>query len=197
MKLILASASSARRAMLAQAGIDADSIPAAVDEDMVKQSMRAEGASAAETATALADLKAERISRRYPDSVVIGSDQLLVCEGVWFDKAPDLESARTRLRDFRGRAHHLVTSVVCAKGGSRIWHHVETPCLHMRRFSEDFLNWYLAQEGEALLGSVGCYRLEGPGIQLFDRIEGDYFSILGMPLLPLLSFLRQHQALTA
>jgi septum formation protein len=136
--------------------------------------------------------KALVVSLLKPGALVIGADQLLVCEGAWFDKPPDMAAARGHLQRLRARQHELVTALVCHRGGQRIWQHVEKPRLTMRNFSDAFLEAYLAAEGEALLSSVGAYRLEGHGAQLFERIEGDQPAILGMPLLPLLGFLRQH-----
>ena len=194
-RLILASGSVTRREMLRQAGIAAEAMTAPVDEGEIKASARAEGIDAAETAVMLAEIKAERISRRHPEAVVIGADQMLVCDGTWFDKPTDLAAARTQLLTLRGRGHTLPTAVVCFRAGAPLWHHVETPRLWMREFSETALDAYLAAEGDAALTSVGGYRVEGPAIRLFERIEGDWLSILGLPLLPLLGFLRQHGAL--
>ena len=122
-------------------------------------------------------------------------NQILVCEGRWFDKPPDLNAARTQLRELRGRTHELVTAVLCQRGEQRVWQHVATPRLVMRDFSEAFLEEYLTVEGEVLTTTVGAYRVEGPGMQLFDRIEGEHTAIMGLPLLPLLGFLRQHGVL--
>ena len=193
--LILASQSSTRASLLRAAGLRFQARPARVDETEVKASMRREGADAEQTALALAGLKATRI--RDVDAVVIGSDQLLVCDGVWFDKPADLAAARGQLWTLRGRAHTLVTAVVCHRGGQEIWREVARPLLRMRPFSERFLDAYLAAEGEAILASVGAYRLEGLGLHLFEAVEGEYAAILGLPLLPLLGFLRQHGVLTA
>ena len=148
-----------------------------------------------EAALILAYAKAEFVARSAPDALVIGADQLLVCDEAWFDKPPDIAAARTHLQRLRGRRHELVTALVCHRGGQRIWQHVAKPRLTMRDFSDAFLESYLAAEGEALLSSVGAYRLEGHGAQLFDAIEGDQPAILGLPLLPLLGFLRQHGVL--
>ncbi|WP_434082873.1 Maf family protein [Acidisoma cladoniae] len=194
-RLILASGSVTRREMLRQAGLTIEVVAAPVDEAEVKASARAEGIDAADTAVILAEIKAQRISRRHPDAVVIGADQMLVCDGTWFDKPIDVAAARAQLLALRGRDHALPTAVVCFRSGSRIWHHVETPRLWLRAFSDTALDAYLAAEGEAVLTTVGGYRVEGPAIQLFDRIEGDWFSILGLPLLPLFGFLRQTGAL--
>lgn len=197
MRLILASQSRFRAGLLAAAGVAVETMAAHVDEAEAKQAARAEGASAEETALLLASLKAERIARRHPDALVIGADQMLVCEGAWFDKPPDMAAARAQLLALRGRAHMLVTAVLCQRGGQRLWQHVARPKLVMRPFSEAFLEQYLALEGEVLTTTVGAYRIEGPGLQLFDRIEGEHSEIVGLPMLPLLGFLRQHGVLTA
>lgn len=166
-----------------------------MDEAEVKLAMRAQGAGPNDTALALAGLKAARI--RDPGALAIGADQLLVCEGEWFDKPPDLETARAQLVRLRGRVHTLITAVLCRREGEEVWRHVSRPILTMRSFSDAFLDAYLAAEGDAILGSVGAYRLEGLGIHLFERVEGEHAAILGLPLLPLLGFLRQHGVLTA
>ena len=194
-RLVLASASAARAALLQGAGLRFDARPARIDEAAVKDACRAEGLDADEAALTLAELKAQRI--RDPDAVVIGADQLLVCEGAWFDKPGDLAAARAQLLALRGRAHTLVTAVLCQRDGRTVWHHVATPRLVMRGFSDSFLEAYLAAEGDALLSCVGAYRLEGLGVHLFDRVEGEHAAILGLPLLPLLGFLRQHGVLEA
>jgi septum formation protein len=194
-RLVLASASAARRALLDAAGLRFEALPAAVDEAAIKEAAQAEGIPPAEAALMLADAKAERIARRDPDALVIGCDQLLVCEGHWYDKPPDRAAARDHLLALRGRTHELVTALVCHRHGGRVWQHLARPRLTMRDFSDAFLDAYLAAEGERLLGSVGAYRLEGPGIHLFARIQGDHAAILGLPLLELLGFLRQHGVL--
>ncbi len=195
MRLILASQSHYRLSLLHQAGIEAEAVAAHVDEAEVKASARADRLSADEAALLLAALKAERVARQYPDDLVIGADQLLVCEQQWFDKPADLDAARAQLRTLRGRAHVLVTAVVCQRGERRVWQHVARPRLTMRDFSEAFLAHYVALEGDVLLTTVGAYRVEGPGLQLFDAIEGEHAAIIGLPLLPLLGFLRQHGVL--
>ncbi|MBP0466285.1 septum formation protein Maf [Roseomonas sp. PWR1] len=193
--LILASASGARRAVLEGAGLRFTAQAAAVDEATIKESAQAEGIPPADAALILADAKAERIARRAPDALVIGCDQLLVCDGAWFDKPADAEAARDHLRRLRGKSHDLVTAIVCHRHGGRVWQHVATPRLAMRAFSDAFLDAYLALEGEQVTQSVGAYRLEGPGVQLFSRVQGEHAAILGLPLLPLLDFLRQHRVL--
>jgi len=194
-RLVLASASAARRALLAGAGLRFEAVAAAVDEAAIKEAAQAEAIPPADAALMLADAKAERIARRDPEALVIGCDQLLVCDGQWFDKPTDPAAARAQLRRLRGRRHELVTAVVCHRYGRRIWQHVALPRLWMRNFSEAFLEAYLVAEGERVTQSVGGYRLEGPGVQLFARIEGEYAAILGLPLLPLLGFLRDHGVL--
>jgi septum formation protein len=193
-RLLLASASPARRAMLDAAGVIFQAQPARVDEAGLKLAARAENASADETALLLAEMKARRLNA--PDALVIGADQLLVCGDRWFDKPKDEAEARAHLKALRGRTHTLVTAVVCVRDGARIWHHLAHPRLTMRDFSDDVLEAYLATEGDRVLASVGAYRVEGPGIQLFEAIEGEHSAILGLPLLPLLGFLRQHGVLS-
>ncbi len=190
--LILASQSAARIRLLRDAGLAVEARPARLDEDAIKQAARAEGIATAEAALILADAKADRIARTEPGALVIGADQILVCDGEWFDKPADREAAAAQLRSLRGRAHELVTAVVCHRHGGRIWHHVARPRLTMRAFSDAFLDAYLSAEGDAVLGSVGAYRLEGPGIHLFARVEGEFGAILGLPMIPLLDFLRGH-----
>jgi septum formation protein len=196
-RLILASASSARRSLLAASGLAFECIAPSVDEAAVKQAARAEGSSPEEVALLLASMKAERVARRHADAVVIGADQILVSDGICFDKPADREAAARQLGALRGRAHTLVTAVICQRGQATLWHHVAMPRLTMRNFSEMFLAAYVAAEGDALLSSVGAYRLEGLGVHLFDRIEGEHAAILGLPLLALLGFLRQHGVLLA
>ena len=189
--IVLASKSSARRAVLDGAGVVYEAAVAGVDEDAVKTAMLAQGASPAAVADALAELKAMKVSQTRPD-FVIGADQTLEFGGELYDKVETLEAARERLALLRGKTHRLHSAVVVAKDGQPIWREMATASLTMRDFSDEFLESYLAREGEAALGSVGCYRLEGMGSQLFSRIEGDYFAILGLPLLGLLDLLRAH-----
>jgi len=193
--IVLASASSARKLVLAAAGVVFEARPAAVDEAALKQSARAEGLSAADTALALAELKAQRVARARPDALVIGCDQLLVCGDAWFDKPANAAEARAQLQSLRGRRHSLVTALVCWRDGTRIWHHVAQPHLTMREMSDAFIDAYLAAEGDAVTTTVGAYRLEGLGAQLFETVTGEHAAILGLPLLPLLGFLRQHGVL--
>ena len=193
--LILASASKSRANVLRAAGLTFEVEPADTDEDAVKAALKAEGASAARCAEALAEAKALVVSRRHHHALVIGADQMLDCEGRWFDKPADLAGARAHLMSLRGRTHVLPTAVAVAFNGASVWHHVALPRLTMRTFSEDFVDAYLQAAGAAVLSSVGAYQLEGLGAQLFSRIEGDFFTILGLPLLELLGFLRDQQAI--
>jgi septum formation protein len=194
-RLVLASASLSRRSLLEAAGLRFEVAPAHIDEVELKRAAQAEALSVGDTALALAHLKAARVSRRDPQALVIGADQILVCNGAWFDKPANRAAARVQLGELRGRPHSLVTGVVCLHGGARVWHHLAEPRLTMRQFSDAFLDEYLAAEGEAVTSTVGAYRLEGRGVHLFQRVDGDHSAILGLPLLPLLSFLRQHGVL--
>ena len=171
--------------------------PAQVDEAEAKRVARMDGASAEEAALLLAGLKASQIALSEPDALVIGADQILVCDDEWFDKPIDVTTAAEQLRTLRGRTHALATAVLCQRGGERLWHHVARPRLTMRPFSDAFLAAYLAAEGSAVTTTVGAYRLEGRGIHLFERIEGEHSAILGLPLLELLGFLRRHSVLEA
>jgi len=191
-RLVLASASAARGAMLTQGGVPFVTHASSVDEDEIKRAMRAEGASADDLAVALAEMKARQVGRRHHGALIVGSDQVLVCEARWFDKPADRAAARAQLLALRGKTHMLVSAAVVLRDGERLWHHIGRAHLTVRPFSEDFLDGYLAAAGDAILGSVGAYQLEGLGAQLFSRVEGDYFTILGMPLFPLLDFLRNH-----
>jgi septum formation protein len=196
-RLVLASASAARAALLRAAGIDFAVEPAEIDESELKQEARRGGESALGAAVILATGKACAVSHRHPAALIIGADQLLACGGEWLDKPRDLGEAREQLLALRGRTHILATALCAAQAGVPVWRATSVPELTMRRFSEAFLDTYLAAEGEALLGSVGAYRLEARGVQLFSRIDGDYFAILGLPLIELLGFLRGRGLLPA
>jgi septum formation protein len=190
--LILASQSPSRRQMLRNVGLDFTVEPSGVDEDEAKRSLLGERASPQDIASTLAEMKAVRISSRRPGAMVIGADSTLACDGKLFDKPPTLAAAREQLKMLGGRTHELVSSATVALNGARLWHTTQTGRLTMRPLSESFLDAYLARAGEAVCASVGAYQLEGLGAHLFSRIEGDYFTVLGLPLLPLLVFLAQH-----
>ena len=190
--LVLASAATARATMLRAAGLSFAVRPARADEDAVKSAMRAEDPEGRETARALAMLKARRVSAQEPGAYVIGADQLLVCGREWFDKPVDRDDARGQLQRLRGRRHTLVTAVSVVRDEAELWGHLACPELAMRPFSDAFLERYLEQAGTGILGCVGGYEAEGLGGQLLAEIRGDWFAVLGLPLLPLLSFLREH-----
>ena len=194
--IVLASGSATRRTMLENAGVPFVVETAPVDEAAVKQAMRAETDNPARVAEVLAELKAARVSARHPGAIVIGADQMLECERHWFDKPADRAEARAQLLALRDKSHRLVSSVVAVRDGQRLWHHTDAARLDMRRFSDAFLDDYLERAGAAVLSSVGAYQLEGLGAQLFRAIEGDHFTILGLPLLPLLDFLRENGVLS-
>ncbi|WP_122466293.1 Maf family protein [Brevundimonas lutea] len=191
MSLILASNSAARKAILTGAGVAFAAQGAEVDEAAEKTRLLAEGAGPADVAQALAGLKALAVSRARPGAWVLGSDQTLEFQGRLFDKAASAEEAGDRLRMLRGHAHQLHSGVALARDGHLDWTGRDSARLHVREVSEDFLTDYLAAEGEALTSCVGGYRLEGLGAQLFERVEGDYFTVLGMPLWPVLAALRE------
>jgi len=190
-RLVLASASTARAALLRAAGVEFIIDPADIDEAAIKQQYRAAGRDGMACAQALAAAKANTVSVRHPQALVVGADQILVAGAEWFDKPRDLTDAAVQLRRLRGRDHILATACCVYCGDTQLWQATAAPRLTMRRFGEEFLAGYIAAEGEAALGSVGAYRLEGRGVQLFARIEGDHFAILGLPLLALLDFLRR------
>jgi septum formation protein len=182
--------------LLANAGLTFVSVGSGVDEAEVKAKQLAQGRGPRAVAEALASLKAERTSNDF-DGLVIGADQTLDLDGVLLDKAASRAEARERLVLLRGRTHQLHASVAVAQAGQVIWRQLDSVSLTMRNFSDAFLEAYLARNIEAALTSVGCYHLEGEGVQLFERIEGDYFSILGLPMLGLLALLRERGVIAA
>ena len=195
MEIILASASQSRAALLAGAGIDVLIEPADIDELSVKDDGLRTQASVDTVAALLARQKAHKISAARPNALVIGADQMLDCGGKWLDKPNSLTAAGDTLRLLRGKSHELVTSVSVVHEGTEIWALTDRAKLLMRDFSDDFLDTYLSCVGDDVMLSVGAYQLEGLGVQLFERIDGDYFTILGLPLLPLLGFLRERNVI--
>ena len=196
--IILASGSAIRREIMEGAGLDFSVLSKPVDEAAIKAAMLQDGARPRDIADALAEAKALRVSRHLAsqgsNALVIGADQVMVMDGELFDKPSSMEAARERLLAMRGRRHELIGGLVVAEGGQAVWRHMAETRLWVREFSEDFLDAYLAREGERVTQSVGAYRFEGPGAQLFSRVEGDFFSILGLSLLPLLDYLRTRGA---
>lgn len=193
-RIILASGSAIRRQILDGAGLDYEVIVRPVDEAAIKDCMLAENSRLHDIADALAEAKSLRVSRQVP-GLVIGADQIMVMdnevgEKQLFDKPKDMVEARERLLLMRGKMHELIGAVVICENGAPVWRHMCRTKLWVREFSDDFLDWYIETEGEALTKSVGAYRFEGPGAQLFDKVEGGFFAILGLDLLPVLDYLR-------
>lgn len=195
-RLVLGSGSRTRAEMLESAGVTFDVVPADVDERALEAPMLDAGAPPAEIAMALAEAKALAVSRQVPGALVIGADQVLDLAGERFTKAESLSEAGRQLERLRGRTHALHSAVVTARDGAVVWRHLDSAQLTVRAFSASFLAGYLTAMGDRVLGSVGCYQLEGLGAQLFERVEGDHFTVLGLPLLPLLSHLRDVGVLT-
>ncbi len=199
MSLILASTSASRRAILRAAGVPHDAVAPGLDESEAKVALAAEGISAPEAiAAALADNKALRISLRFPDALVLGADQVLAtAQDGLFDKPVDLAAAADQLRTLRGHAHRLIAAVTLARKGVIVWRAIDTATMTMRAFSEAFLERYLSIAGADVLNSVGGYHIEGLGAQLFDAVEGDHYTVRGLPLWPLLAELRARRILAA
>jgi septum formation protein len=187
--LILASASTIRAQLLRQAGIDFDIKPARIDEEAFRHALATDGGGPRDIADALAEQKALRIAQRHPSALVLGCDQLLECEEEILAKPETQKEAQTQLGKLRGRTHRLHTAAVLCHQGQPVWRHISTPQLTMRNFSETFLQDYVRQNWAEIRHCVGGYQIEGPGIRLFERISGDYFAILGLPLLELLRVL--------
>lgn len=195
MTLILASKSASRRAMLDAAGVAYESVPADIDERAVEAGL--EGASPAEVAEALAVAKAAAVAALHPQALVLGSDSLVVCDGRRFDKPRSREEAGEHLRFFSGNVMELHSAAALVRGEGCEWSHASIARLHVRDLSEEFIEHYLTLEWPAIGHTVGAFRIEGPGVQLFESIEGDQFTVLGMPLLPLLEALREQGVLIA
>ena len=191
-RIILASASRFRKALLDNAGIAVEAVPAEIDERAVEEAVDRTGVTPADIAQILAEAKATEVSERYPDAWVVGSDQVLSLDGELLHKAADMGEARRRLLKLSGHTHVLDAGVVLARAGEAVWRHVSTARMTMRPLTPEFVGRYLSQAGPGVLASVGAYQIEGPGIQLFERIEGDHFTIVGLPMLPLLEALRAH-----
>ncbi len=190
----LASGSASRRALLTAAGVGADAVAPNVDEESFRTAMRADGVSVRDQAMQLAEMKAVRVSQNRP-GLVIGGDQMLALGEEAFDKPHDLAEAKNHLNRLSGKSHTLETAIVVCEDGRSVWRHLARPKLTMRQLSSEFIDDYVETCGDLLLSTVGAYQLEGRGAQLFSRIEGDYFSILGLPLLPLLDYLRVRKVL--
>jgi septum formation protein len=194
-ELILASTSTSRRAMLEAAGVAISIVAPNVDEDRMRAMLIGGGADAAAIADALAEAKALAVSQTHPHALVLGADQVLVCNGRMFNKALDEEEARQTLLALSGQEHELISAAVIAKAGKVLWRRVEPARLQMRKFSPEFLDAYLTAEIPEILGSVGCYRIENMGAQLFSQISGDHFCIRGLPLIAVLAALRDYGAI--
>lgn len=190
--LVLASRSGVRATLLENAGLHFRVEVSPVDEDAAKKGFEGDGNALAKM---LAEMKAQAVSAEAADQYVIGADQVLSCDGRMFDKPKDLAQVKENLSFFRGKTHTLHSAVTVARGGEIKWSHVAEAHLTMRDYSDEFLAHYIRRVGDKLLKSVGCYQLEGPGVQLFERIDGDYFTILGLPLLPLFAYLRTEGAM--
>lgn len=188
--LILASGSVTRQKMLTNAGVEFTVNPAKIDEPAIIASLAAEQAKPRDIADVLAEYKAQRVAMKYPDSLVLGSDQVLTSEGAIFQKPNNLQEAKETLQKLRGKPHQLLSAAVVFENGQPAWRHIGRAQLVMRDFSDDFIDDYIATSGDDLLQCVGCYMLEQKGAQLFSHIQGDYFTILGLPLLEVLGFLR-------
>nr|WP_321461652.1 Maf-like protein [uncultured Cohaesibacter sp.] len=193
--MILASKSQARAALLSNAGLSFHTDTAQIDERAAEQPLVQAGASPADIASLLAQVKASDVSDRNPGALVIGADQTLGFGERRFNKPQNDEAARRQLLDLAGHSHQLHSAVACVKDGEILWSHVSTATLTMRPLSAAEIGRYMARVGDQVRTSVGCYQLEGLGVQLFEKIDGDYFTILGLPLLPLLGYLRQEQGL--
>lgn len=196
--IVLASQSSSRRAMLAAAGVPHEAMAAGVDEEAAKAALRAEGFNPRSLADALAELKSLRVSRRIPGALVLGCDQTLSLEtGEMIDKARDRDEAAAILRQMSGKVHFLYSAAVVSLGGEPIWRHLERARMTVRPLSDGFIEQYLDAEWDHVSWCVGCYRIEGPGVQLFSHVEGSQFAIQGLPLIPLLDYLRTRGVLAS
>ncbi|MGA9660020.1 MAG: Maf family protein [Asticcacaulis sp.] len=194
--LILASASASRSALLTGAGLKHDKIPAHLDEDAIKDQCLLRGHSPKSVALRLAEAKALHVSKSHA-GLVLGGDQVLQLGQDLISKSPDLIAARALLKAMSGQTHYLHAGLALAESGHLVWSHVETAEMTVRPLTDAFIDTYLEQAGDSILSSVGCYHLEGAGVNLFDTIQGDYFTVLGLPLLPLLAQLRHMKVMSA
>jgi septum formation protein len=190
-KIVLASASPFRKKMLEDAGVDVEAVPAEIDERAVDAALEGTGATPEDVAQVLAEAKALDVAARRPAALVIGCDQTLSLGAEILHKPRDMEEARRRLLALSGRTHRLNSAVALVRDGDTIWRHVAIAEMTMRRLDPAFVGRHMARVGDRVLQSVGAYQIEGEGIQLFERIEGDHFTIVGLPLMPLLSALRE------
>lgn len=194
-KLILASGSPFRKALLENAGVPFEAVPAHVDERAVEAPLRDAGLTPEDVALVLAEAKADEVSTRKPGALVLGCDQTLSLGGEVMHKPADMEAARRQLLRMSGKTHSLNSALVLMRNGAALWRHVSVAHLTMRELPPAFVGRYLAAVGDKALSSVGAYQIEGQGIQLFEKIDGDYFTIVGLPLLPLLAELRRMGAI--
>jgi len=192
-KIILASESKIRSKLLLQAEVNFQSIAAKIDEDTIKESLKNEGAKPKDISDALAEYKAIRVANNFPTDIIIGCDQILVCNNEIISKARTLNEAKETLKLLRGKSHQLLSSAVIYDNNKPVWRTTSRAQLFMRDFTDEYLEYYIKTSGTDILSSVGCYLLENNGVNLFNRIQGDYFTVLGFPLLEVLDFLRKRE----